>query len=284
MKILVTGATGFIGSNLIQHLLNQGLTVIACSRDVEKAKAFNWFHKVIFIPFDLQKSQNIKNYYTYFQEPDILVHLAWSGLPSYKSTAHFEENLMPSYHFIKNLVVNGLHKVTVTGTCLEYGFQEGSLKEDLPSKPSNAYALAKDTLRKQLEELKKESNFSLKWVRLFYMFGEGQNPKSILPLLDKALKEQQAIFNMSGGEQLRDYLPVNKVVEYLSKIALSEKLEGIINCCSGQPISIRRLVEEHLKAKKKSIHLNLGYYPYADYEPMAFWGDNNKLKKALNND
>jgi len=114
------------------------------------------------------------------------------------------------------------------------------------------------------------------------MYGKGQSPKSILPQLDKALDKNEQIFNMSGGEQLRDYLPIDKVAEYIIKISLQDKFTGIINCCSGKPISIRNLVENHLKKRNKSIKLNLGHYPYPNYVPMAFWGDNTKLKSIIN--
>jgi dTDP-6-deoxy-L-talose 4-dehydrogenase (NAD+) len=86
---------------------------------------------------------------------------------------------------------------------------------------------------------------------------------------------------MSGGKQLRDYLPVEKVAEYIVKISIDDKITGIINCCSGEPISIRKFVENYIAEKNKNIELNLGYYPYPDYEPMAFWGDNKKLMKIL---
>jgi len=113
------------------------------------------------------------------------------------------------------------------------------------------------------------------------MYGKGQSPNSILSQLDRALENRETTFKMSGGEQLRDYLPVEKVAEYIVKIAMQNKVRGIINCSSSKPISIRKLVENYLEKKQKSIHLNLGYYPYPDYEPMAFWGDNKKLKMAL---
>ncbi|GAI93187.1 unnamed protein product [marine sediment metagenome] len=87
---------------------------------------------------------------------------------------------------------------------------------------------------------------------------------------------------MSGGEQLRDYLPVEKVAEHIVKISMQDKIGGIINCCSGKPISIGKLVENYLAEKNKNIELNLDYYPYPDYEPMAFWGDSTKLNKVIN--
>ena len=116
------------------------------------------------------------------------------------------------------------------------------------------------------------------------MYGEGQNPNSLLSQLESALQRGDAIFNMSGGEQLRDYLPIETVAENIVKIAFQNKVNRIINCCSGVPIKVKTFVENYLEKNKKKINLNLGYYPYPDYEAMAFWGDNKKLKTVLNND
>jgi dTDP-6-deoxy-L-talose 4-dehydrogenase (NAD+) len=116
------------------------------------------------------------------------------------------------------------------------------------------------------------------------MYGKGQNPNSLLSQLETALERGDATFNMSGGEQLRDYLPIEKVTENIVKIALQNKSTGIINCCSGIPVKVKTLVENYLQKNTKEIKLNLGYYPYPDYEAMNFWGDNKKLKSILNND
>jgi dTDP-6-deoxy-L-talose 4-dehydrogenase (NAD+) len=87
---------------------------------------------------------------------------------------------------------------------------------------------------------------------------------------------------MSGGEQVRDYLPVEKVAEYIVAIATQNEIMGIINCCSGKPVTVRELVENYLAEEQKNIHLNLGYYPYPDFEPMHFWGNNKKIKSIIN--
>ena len=115
------------------------------------------------------------------------------------------------------------------------------------------------------------------------MYGTGQNPNSLLSQLDRALANGEVGFNMSGGEQQRDYLPVETVVAYISKIALQNEVEGIINCCSGNPVTVKHFVENYLAKNNQHIQLNLGHYPYADYEPMRFWGDDKKLKSILNN-
>lgn len=283
-KVLVTGATGFIGNYVIQQLLQSNCAVIASSANEAKAAAFPWFKKVTYIPFNLEQFDAAVDYYRFFNAPDLLIHLAWEGLPNYKSAFHLDVNLPRHFSFVKNMVQHGLGDVAVTGTCFEYGMQEGCLREDMPVFPANPYAQAKNRLREQLQEFQQQHPFVLKWIRLFYMFGKGQNPNSLLSQLDKALEAREPVFNMSGGEQVRDYLPVEKVAAYIVSIAMQNQVTGIINCCSGQPVKIKDLVTDYLAHKKQNIALNLGYYPYTDYEPMRFWGDNSKLKNILTNE
>jgi nucleoside-diphosphate-sugar epimerase len=276
-KILVTGATGFIGNYVVQELLKNNYSVIATSSSVEKASQFSWFSKVQYKPFNFESFDNGINYFEFFQQPDVVIHLAWEGLPNYKASFHLDINFPRHFALLQNMLQHGLKDISITGTCFEYGMREGVLSEEMPSAPANPYALAKDTLRKKLETLLQQEHFHFKWIRLFYMYGKGQNPNSLLSQLDKALADGDAVFNMSGGEQERDYLPVEKVAEYIVKIAMQKEVEGIINCCSGKPLTVKALVENYFKEKNRSISLNLGYYPYTDYEAMRFWGDTHKL-------
>ncbi|GAA4728098.1 NAD-dependent epimerase/dehydratase family protein [Flavisolibacter ginsenosidimutans] len=280
-KVLVTGATGFIGRHVIASLQKRDCVVIATASSAESKKGKDWLEHRTFIPHSIGSETKDENLFEKFQKPDAVIHLAWQGLPNYKDLFHFEEVLPRQYFFLKKLVQNGVKDITVTGTCFEYGMQEGGLSEKAYPLPDNPYALAKNTLRLFLEQLQKKTPFSLKWVRLFYMYGEGQNPRSLLAQLDAALQRGDDTFNMSGGEQVRDYLPVEKVAENIVAIALQEKAEGILNCCSGNGITVNELVKQHLEKDGRSIKLNRGFYPYPDYEPMAFWGDATKLKTIL---
>ncbi|MEO7523030.1 MAG: NAD-dependent epimerase/dehydratase family protein [Ferruginibacter sp.] len=280
-KVLVTGASGFIGSFVVEELLRKGYNVIASSLDKDKASLKKWFHSVTYLAFDLHSLDNSINYFDFFGKPDMMIHLAWEGLPNYTNDFHLKENLPRHAAFLKNLLKHGLTDLTVTGTCLEYGMREGCLTEDMQADPSNAYAVAKNELRKQLEEGCAKDDISFKWIRLFYMYGEGQSPKSLISQLDKAIENKEPVFNMSGGEQVRDYLPVKKVAEYIVAIAAQTRVSGIVNCCSGNKITVKSFVENYLKEKTSKISLNPGYYSYTDYEPMEFWGDTKKLKTII---
>jgi nucleoside-diphosphate-sugar epimerase len=278
--ILVTGATGFVGNYVIEYLLRKGHRVTATSVHAQKAAAFPWFDKVQYKAFSLEQFDPAVDYVSFFGNPDLLIHLAWEGLPNYKAAFHSEENLPRHAAFLQNLVSNGLTDMTIAGTCFEYGFQEGALYETLPPLPANAYSKAKNSLREQMEMLQQMHPFVFKWARLFYMYGKGQSPNSLLSQLEQALEKREQVFNMSGGEQVRDFLPVEEMAAHIVQIALQQQVTGIINCCSGRPVTVKQLVLDYLAARQATITLNLGYYPYPDYEPMRFWGDTGKLMQV----
>ena len=157
------------------------------------------------------------------------------------------------------------------------------IKVDSPTKGGSKnyddtikYALAKDNLRRYLELLKEQQSFRLQWARLFYMYGPGQNPKSLIPQLENAIANKLPSFDTSGGEQLRDYLPVQEVVRQIVNIFENPSV-GTFNVCSGKPISVRRLIERRILELNSDMSLNFGHYPYPDYEPMAFWGEKDDL-------
>ncbi len=271
MKIAVTGATGFIGRHVLQELARHAVEVIAISRHARHGSGE--------VHLDIQTAAS--DVFERIGRPDALIHLAWSGLPNYRSLHHFEQELPAQYRFLNNLVSGGLNNLVVAGTCFEYGMQSGPLREDLPVLPDNPYGFAKDCLRRQLEFLRATHPFKLTWARLFYLHGEGQAASSLLPLLRQAVARGDKVFDMSGGEQLRDYLPVGEVARGLVALALKQADHGVVNLCSGQPVSVRKLVEGWIAENNWSIELNLGHYPYPDYEPLAFWGDRRKLDALL---
>lgn len=269
MKIAVTGASGFIGRHVLQSLMGYGLEIVAVTREATRLAGLA--EVVSIVEMDIARSST--DCFERMGCPNILIHLAWEGLPNYKSLHHFETELTRQYHFLKNMLDGGLPSLMVAGTCFEYGMQSGALSAAMPTHPINPYGYAKDALRQQLEFLKSIKPFKLTWGRLFYMYGEGQSNTSLYPKLREAVLRGDKIFNMSGGEQLRDYLPVEEIAQQIVKLALSQQDIGTVNICSGKPISVRRLVELWIYENNWKIELNLGYYPYPEYEPMAFWGE-----------
>lgn len=277
MRIALTGASGFVGRHVLASLSKKDLEIVVLVRDA--GKLGNIAPSVKVVQSDIGATDS--DLFVRLGAPDVLIHLAWAGLPNYKSLHHFEEELPKQYRFIKSMINSGLKSVVITGTCFEYGMQSGMLSENQAAQPDNPYALAKDTLRKQLSFLKREQPFRLNWARLFYMYGEGQASSSLYPALKAAVQRGDHVFNMSGGQQLRDYLPVEVVAEHIVKLAISEHEHGIVNICSGQPVAVIDLVRGWMAQYGWQIELNPGFYSYPDYEPMGFWGDPAKMNAVL---
>ncbi len=276
MVVAVTGASGFIGRHVLAELRGKRVDVVAVTRDAARLKEASSGIRVVEMDLAVPEPDS----FVRMGCPDVLIHLAWDGLPNYKSPYHVDAELPKQYGFLHSLVASGLGSLLVSGTCFEYGMHSGVLAEEITPCPNTSYGRAKDTLRRQLEILKSDNPFNLTWCRLFYMYGEGQSATSLYSQLRDAVRRGDAVFNMSGGEQSRDYLSVTDVARGLVDLALSARDLGIVNICSGKPISVRDLVEQWLVANGWKIELNLGYYPYPDYEPMAFWGDATKFREV----
>jgi len=269
-EIIITGASGFIGRNVVSILAKLDYKISVITRNKILCKNLFKQMPVKIVECDINHYHNKIS----INNDTSLLHLAWDGLPNYTSLYHIEKNFTGSFNFVKHMVNSGVSSVVVAGTCMEYGMKQGCLKTTDVCNPVTPYGLAKHSLHKALLFLQNDIDFNLAWARLFYITGKGQSPNSIIPQLDAAIDRGDKKFNMSKGEQLRDYLPLEKVVEHLIFL-LVNKLNGTYNISSGTPISIRSLVENRIIERGSSIDLNLGHYQYLKYEPMAFWGKPN---------
>jgi len=275
LKVLVTGATGFVGRHAVERLIKAGHEVIATARNPKKASLMPWFNQVEFIECDLAVDFQIL--LNMAKKIDVVIHLAWSGLPNYTDYSHIDKNFILSLDFLHKIIISGVPRIVVAGSCLEYGLQEGALQESTNTYPITEYGFAKDALRKSLQFLKNKYSFDLKWVRLFYVYGEGQSSGSLLSQLDLAIESGDEVFNMSPGDQIRDFVPIEYAAEVICMSAESSALQGIINCCSGNPKSVLDFVKERCAKKSSSITLNLCFYDYPRYEPYKFWGVSENL-------
>ena len=278
MKVAVTGATGFVGQHVLRALAARaGVHVVASSRHVPAASMLP--PGVRHVAMDLAEPS--ADDFDRLGRPDVLLHLAWTGLPNYRSLHHFETELPRQYAFLRSMVMAGLPSLFVAGTCYEYGMSSGEMQESLTSPPTNPYAYAKTALLRQLQFLRAASHFQLTWARLFYMYGQGQAGTSLYAQLMAAIQHKDASFKMSGGEQLRDFLPIAEVARQMVDLGLQHPDAGVVNVCSGRPTSVRSLVERILAEHGSNMVLDLGRFPYPDFEPMAFWGSRTKIDHLL---
>ena len=145
MRVLVTGATGFVAGHLIPRLIEKGYGVVAVARSGEKIQNAPWFSSIEFIAADIHKCDIDLLFKSGI--PDSVIHLAWADLDNYKSTLHIEKSLPCDIRFLRALVNRGVSQMMVTGTCLEYGMVDGKLSENMPATPIVPYAIAKNALK-----------------------------------------------------------------------------------------------------------------------------------------
>jgi len=260
--IHVLGSNGFIGS--------------ALQRVSEDLSLYCWSHTQSDPDhhFDLLDSSSWQSLIT--RQPSHVILLSWPGLPNYQEPFHITRNLPACIDLIDRLAPRGLQRLVVAGTCYEYGLKNGQLNEHQATDPVNCYAIAKDTLRRLIETRYKESDLKWCWTRIFYPFGEGQNPNSLLPSLQRAIDRGDPMFAMSSGRQIRDFVHVSQVAQHLLDLAVNQRAQGVYNCGSGNPISLREFVDQHIVGSMSSIELKFGVYPDREDEPLAFWADMEK--------
>ena len=177
---------------------------------------------------------------------DKLIFLSWQNLPNYRDDFHILENLHKSINFLKEIAKTDISTVVCAGTCFEYGLQSGCLEESLKTDPINNYAIAKDTLRRVISNYFAKENINLSWLRIFYPYGENQNQNSLIPLLDKAIKNKEKKFNISQGDQIRDFIEIEEVAKVFLKCAEND-VNQIINVGSGNPCFYKRFSREIYK-------------------------------------
>lgn len=279
MNILVTGGTGFIGSHLVPQLISDGHQVAVITRNLDYAKTLPWGCKVHFVEFNIYKDDYQIFHNNNINEYELLIHLAWKDLPNYNKLFHIQENLFYDLKFLNFMISSGIKRFLIAGTCFEYGLKNGELTENIETNPITAYGIAKDTLRKTLQLLQRDKKFILQWVRFFYLHGKNKKTPGVLESLESAVRRGERNFDMSMGDQLRDFMSIDRAVEFVSHLVFNPEIDGVINCCSGSPISINDLIHNFMEKNHFKINLNRGAIPYNNFEPMNFWGKSKYIIK-----
>jgi len=276
MKVAVTGATGFVGQYAVKALLANGAEVVAVSRS--PGNIFQPDDKLEIVTLDIGNTDNPQDQ---MGNPDVLLHLAWEGLPRYHSEHHLNQELPKQIAFLEACARGGLKRLIVTGTCLEYGMQSGCLDETLTTTPTTAYGKAKDMLRTYLQSSPKLMEMELTWLRLFYLYGPGQAATSLYSQLRTAIANGAKSFPMSPGDQQRDFLFIETATDLLVALILQAPIAGIVNLCSGTPVTVAEFANSLLTDWNAEMKLDFGQLKYPDYEPHAFWGSTKKLQALL---
>lgn len=274
-KILVTGAGGYIGSHVVDTLLDMGYQVIAVD-----LKNNNINSAAKFLNVDIFSED--ENLYEQLGSPDRIIHLAWRDGFVHNSKVHMEY-LPKHYNFISSMVESGVKSISVMGSMHEVGYYEGAINEDTPTNPSSLYAISKNALRQSLKTLNLSTPFTFHWLRGYYILGDDTKNNSIFTKILQKAEMGEKEFPFTTGTNKYDFIDINDLALEIALSSVQDEVLGEINCCSGKPVALKDKVEEFIKKAGLEIVLKYGVFPERPYDSKIIYGDNTKIKQVLKN-
>lgn len=272
MRVLVTGGAGFIGRRVTEQLVLRGHDVAVVTRrdtcDIGKAHV---------IRGDLSEIDKIEHLLREWKA-DSCIHLAWYAEPGkYLSSPLNVQFLGWSLDLLRALASAGCRHVVMAGTCAEYDSDYGYLREDSPTRPSTLYAASKLSLYLTGRQLAELSGIRFTWGRVFFPYGPGEDPRRAVSALINALLRNER-FKATEGAQVRDYLHVDDIASAFVTLMESEA-EGCFNIASGNPVTVRSLMETIGDITGRRGLIDFGAIPYREWDPMFICGDNHRLHR-----
>lgn len=275
IKVLVTGAGGYIGRFTVNALIKRGCYVIASDiHDIPDCPAQEQLICDIF--------ENSEDIYKKAGSPDALLHMAWVDGFRHNSSSHLE--FLPKHiRFINSMLESGLRHAAVMGTMHEIGYYEGEINENTPCDPLSYYGIAKNALRQALMLMfKNYEGAVLQWLRAYYIIGDDINGNSIFSKIVQAERKGTEFFPFNSGKNKYDFISLEELAEQISAAVTQSEVQGIINCCSGKPIALADKVEQFISENGFKIKLNYGAFPDRPYDSPAVWGNTDKIDIIMN--
>jgi nucleoside-diphosphate-sugar epimerase len=281
-RILITGATGFVGRQVIKALRadRTQLRLVVREGKEEEVRAFRSDAEVVSSKDIFSESS------AWWKQQctsvDLVVHLAWYAEPGmYLESSRNFDCLTGSLDLAKGAIDAGVKRLVGIGSCFEYDLNAAVLSVETPLKPLTPYAAAKAALYMILDQMLTKGGTEFVWCRLFYLFGEGEDPRRLVPYLrSKIEKNEQA--ELTSGTQIRDFLNVADAGRTIAEVALGSQV-GPVNICSGMPITVRQLAEAIADEFGRRDLLCFGARPMNLVDPQCVLGiPNIQFKGAAN--
>ncbi len=278
MRIFLTGATGFIGANVLQVLAGAGHEV-----------------KCLVMPRDtawrlqgrLRRCDTIRGHLSRLGEvrdelrdwkPEACLHLAWYAEP--QRYLHSPRNLQfvtTSIRLLRMLGAIGCKRFIGIGSCAEYALSDAALAEEARTRPDTIYAASKLSFALLGTAMSRSLDMLFAWARIFYLFGPLEDPRRLVPAAILSLRDGQP-FSATSGTQIRDYLYVRDVALGLKTLLESDAV-GAFNVCSGKRTTVRAVLRAIGQLMRRPELLRLGALPDRDWEPRCIVGQNRKLRR-----
>ena len=274
-RVLVTGAGGYIGRHVVSALIDAGAEVVGVDRPRSKrggAEEFDLIEADLF----LQTAEVLKR----AGQIDVCLHLAWEAGFVHDAPAHMLR-LSDHVRFLDAVLSSGVRQLAVMGTMHEVGYHHGPIDEHTATNPRSQYGVAKDALRRSLAITLADSTVTLQWLRCFYIYGDDARNNSIFTKIEEAAAAGRTTFPFTTGRNAYDFIEVDELGRQIAAAVLQRDIDGVINCCSGVPVSLADRVEAFIRERGYDIRLEYGAFPDREYDSPAVWGDPAKIRAIL---
>ncbi len=275
-RVLLTGATGFIGRHCIPILSERGYDVHGVSsNDISDDHSNIYWHKVDLLDpgtsWDLIATV----------KPSHLLHFAWYAVPGkYWTSLENIRWVQSSLNLLHAFIFYGGQRAVMAGTCAEYDLRYGYCSEKLtPLVPSTLYGTCKHSLQILLDSVSKQTGLSTAWGRIFYSYGPHENPDRLVSSVIRSLLLGEHA-RCSHGNQIRDFLYVKDVADAFVAL-LESNVEGPVNIGSGKPVVLKDLIQHISYKLNNEKNINFGVVPVSLDEPPLILSDVNRLNKEV---
>ncbi len=241
--VLLTGTTGFVGSQILKVLLELKVFVRCIVREDSVSKLPTQSHLLESLVFTKDLfNENEEWWVKCLQNVDTVIHAAWyAEHGKYLQSPKNIDCLQGTLRLAKGAARAGVRRIVGIGTCAEYQTSSQKLTTETPLNPLSPYAAAKAAAFMCLSQWLPPQGLEFAWCRLFYLHGEGEDPRRLIPFLRERLASGQPV-ELTSGNQIRDFLDVKTVAHQIVQAALGSAT-GALNISSGIPVSVRKIAE-----------------------------------------
>jgi len=269
--ILLTGATGFVGRQLLRALSERGCRVLPVVREGKQGEVARGDAIETIVASPDIFAEDADWWARACRGVDTVIHAAWYAEPGqYLQSPKNQECLSGTLRLADGAVQAKVRRFVGIGTCFEYDLDAGRLSIETPLRPATPYAQAKVDAFKALSATLPRQGVAFAWCRLFYLYGEGEDSRRLVAYVRGRLQAGEPV-ELSSGSEIRDFLDVREAARMIADVALGSG-EGPVNICSGKPVTVREVAERIAEEFGRRDLLRFGARPDNPVDPPCVVG------------